>query len=230
MNKDEEKIPEWRKEARVGLVISLSAVLLFGGIYAIANNSRKHPSNDSSNNSLVISPSINTPISSTGDEVDNPLYDPMNEILYKPFKQEVSIARYFYDMNDDLEIRSQAIVAVPGKTNTYTKSLGVDYTYKSPFDIYASCSGTVIAKSNDAIYGNMLLIEHQSGIRTLYCSLGDISVNKGAEVRQGDKIATSGESTYTSGLGQSLHFEVIKKDETYLNPEKLYNQLIKSFI
>ncbi len=229
MDKQNKRVPEWRKEARVGLVISLSAVLLFGGMYAIANNSRHHTSSGNSgmSNIVVVPPSNDIPPISTGGEVDNPIYDPMTEVMNKPFKVDASIARYFYDMTDDLETRSQAIVEVPGKTNTYTKSLGVDYVNKESYDVIAACSGTVIAKSNDSIYGNMLLIEHKSGIRTLYCSLGEMTVNKGAEVRQGDKIGTSGESTYTAGLGQSLHFEILKKDNSYVNPEKSYNQLVK---
>ena len=96
------------------------------------------------------------------------------------------------------------------------------------FDIVAACSGKVVAKSNDSIYGNMLLIEHASGIQTLYCSLGEMKVNKGEEVSQGDVIATSGEATYTSGLGSSLHFEIIKNKDQRLNPEKVYKRLIKS--
>ncbi len=230
MDKQNKKVPEWRKEARVGVVISLAAVLLFGGMYAIARNTRHH--NPTSNNSglsdiVVVPPSIDIPPISTGGEVVNPIDDPMTEVMNKPFRVDVKIARYFYDMQDDLETRSQAIVAVPGKTNTYAKSLGVDYVSENTYDVLAACSGVVIAKSNDSIYGNMLLIEHKSGIRTLYCSLGEMTVNKGAEVHQGDKIGTSGESTYTAGLGESLHFEILKNDNSHVNPEKSYNQLVK---
>ena len=223
MEKDKKRTPEWRKEARVGLVISLSAVLLFGGMFAISSANRKpHTSNTTGQQTT------SNPGTSSGGEVIEPIHDPLTEEMHKPFLKEVTIARYFYDMEDESEIRSKAIVEVPGKSNTYTKSLGVDYVMNETFDIVAACSGKVVAKSNDSIYGNMLLIEHASGIQTLYCSLGEMKVNKGEEVSQGDIIATSGESTYTSGLGSSLHFEIIKNKDQRLNPEKVYKRLIKS--
>lgn len=223
MNK-ENRTPEWKKEARVGLGISLCAVLLFGGMFAISSANRRP------NTSSSISGDTTPPISidpSTG-EVVVPAHDPLTEVMLKPYEGNATVARYFYDMEDDLDTRSKAIVEVPGKTNTYTKSLGVDYTMDTSFHIVASCSGKVIAKSNDSIYGNMLLIEHITGVQILYCSLGEVKVNKDQEVKQGDVIGSSGESTYTSGLGQSVHFEVFKDKDTRLNPEKIYNLLIKS--
>jgi len=224
MEKDKKRTPEWRKEARVGLVISLSAVLLFGGMFAISSANRK-PNTSTTGPST---PTTSNPGTSGGGEVVEPIHDPLTEVMNKPFLKEVTIARYFYDMQDELEIRSKAIVEVPGKSNTYAKSLGVDYVLSDPFNVVAACSGKVIAKSNDSIYGNMLLIEHASGIQTLYCSLGEMKVNKGQEVSQGDVIGVSGESTYTSGLGSALHFEIVKEKDQRLNPEKVYTQLIKS--
>lgn len=67
----------------------------------------------------------------------------------------------------------------------------------------------------------MIVIKHESGIETVYASLGDTIVNEGQKVEQGEVIAKSGESLYTSGLGSCIHFEVIKGD-VYLNPTKSY--------
>ncbi len=228
MDEQRRQVPEWRKETRVGIIIAVSAVVLFGGMYAISQVVR---GNNSYTTSLtqpttnIVTPTTNT---ISGGEVVDPIYDPLNENLLKPFTVDTTIARYFYDMSDDEETRSNAIVEVPGKTNTYTKSVGVDYVYKESFSILASCSGTVISKSNDLIYGNIIVIEHASGIKTTYASLGEIKVNKGDEVRQGDVIGKSGTSTYTSGLGESLHFEICKGEKQYINPEKSYNLLVKS--
>ena len=131
------------------------------------------------------------------------------------------------DLDDDVSLRSQSIIPVPNKPSTYMKSVGVDYVYEGKtFDIVASTSGKVINKSNDSVYGNMLVIKHESGLETIYASLGEIIVNQGDEIKQGDKIASSGQSLYTSGLGSSLHFEVMKGGE-YLNPEKSYTLDVK---
>lgn len=230
MDEQRRQVPEWRKETRVGIIIAVSAVVLFGGMYAISQIVRSN-NNISSTTGPMISlttTSTTTNITTSGGEVVDPVYDPLAENLLKPFTVDTTIARYFYDMSDDEETRSNAIVEVPGKTNTYTKSVGVDYVYKESFSILASCSGTVISKSNDLIYGNIVVIEHASGIKTTYASLGEIKVNKGDEVNQGDVIGKSGTSTYTSGLGESLHFEICKGEKQYINPEKSYNQLVKS--
>lgn len=226
MEKQNKKVPEWRKEAKVGLIVTLAAVIFFGGTFALANANRKHNPSTSITDSNTPSTSTDDPSNNSG--VVNPIHDPLTEILQKPFSANTTIAHYYYDMTDDLKTREMAVVPVPGQVDTYQKSVGVDYVYTESFSILASCSGTVIEKANDSIYGNMLLIEHASGVRTLYCSLGEVNVNKGATVKQGDIIATSGESTYTSGLGQSLHFEVINTEEQHVNPEKSYTQLVKS--
>lgn len=228
MEKQKRKVPEWKKEAKVGIVVTLAAAIFFGGTFALANANRKHnPSSDTTNsNTPSSSTDINNPSNNSG--VVNPIHDPLTENLEKPFSVKTEIAHYYYDMNDELAVRQLAVVAVPGQKDYYVKSVGVDYVYGQSFSILAACSGTVIEKANDSTYGNMLLIEHASGVRTLYCSLGEMKVNKGATVEQGDIIATSGESLYTSGLGQSLHFEVINAEKDHVNPEKSYTQLVKS--
>ena len=222
---EQRRVPEWKKETKVGIIIALSAVLLFGGMYLIS----RMTNDNTVTSSTIPTTTLTTPMTTitTGGEVNEPLYDPLAESLEKPFSVNTTIARYFYDMSDDEETRSNAIVEVPGKVNTYTKSVGVDYIYDETFEIVASCSGKVISKSNDLVYGNVVIIEHDSGIRTSYSSLSEITVNKGEKVKQGQVIGKSGVSSYTNGLGQSLHFEIIK-GEQYINPEKSYNQLIKT--
>lgn len=228
MEKQKRKVPEWKKEAKVGIVVTLAAAIFFGGTFALANANRKHDPSSITTDSNTPASSTNTNDPSNNSGVVNPIHDPLTENLEKPFSVNTKIAHYYYDMEDDLETRALAVVAVPGEKDTYVKSVGVDYVYDQSFSILAACSGTVIEKSNDSVYGNMLLIEHASGVRTLYCSLGEMKVNKGATVEQGDVIATSGESLYTSNLGQSLHFEVLNAEEVHVNPEKSYMQLVKS--
>ena len=115
-------------------------------------------------------------------------------------------------MSDDLETRTKAIVQVPNKESTFMKSVGVDYYFSSQFDVVAFCSGVVIDRTTDSVYGNLLCIEHESGLKTIYSSLSSFNVSKGDSVEQGDVIGKSGESLYTSGLGSSLHFELVKGD------------------
>lgn len=210
-----EKVESWPVEAKAGLTLVIASAVIIGGALIVGAN-MKDPdqpvdiitsvsSNQGSSDSTNSSESIN-----------------QVEKLIKPFTVNATCARYFYDMNDPDEIRSKAIVSVPNKKSTYMKSVGVDYTYSNKkFDVIASLDGKVIDKQVDSVYGNVLVIKHDSGIELVYSSLGDVLVNKGDSITQGTKIATSGESAYTSTLGSCLHFEIIK-DSKYLNPEKSY--------
>ena len=205
------KIKNWPLEAKAGLLLTLSAALIIGGTLIFGG---KTPDTENSDNNDV---NQNT---STDEEINAPVTEEI-EVLVKPFCVDANIAHYFYDMSDDLETRAKAIVQVPNKESTYMKSVGVDYYYTNQFDVVAATSGVVIERTTDSIYGNLLCIEHESGIKTIYSSLDSFNVSKGDNVSQGDVIGKSGKSLYTSGLGNSLHFELIK-DGTYLNPEKSY--------
>lgn len=224
MENKKKRIPEWRKETRVGLIVTLSAALFFGGIIAIASSDRPSSTTTTGGGNTTIS--IND---TSGDDPVVIVKDPLEEKLERPYKAtSISIGRYFYDMEDDLETRSQALVPIPGKANAYMKSLGVDYVSNSQFNVYATCSGVVNEKVNDSVYGNMIMITHPTGIVTIYHSLSSISVNKGDTIEQDQQIGISGTSTYNAGFTNSVHFE-IKKQTTNLNPEKLFSKLIKEF-
>ena len=204
-----------RKEVKVALISTLSAAIFLGGIIGLVASADSQPEEiipdddgDNGNNQELI------------------VFNPLTETLSKPTFENISIARYFYDSTDDISIREKAIVSVPGSTNTYTKSLGVDYNSELDFSVLAVATGKVISKGNDSTYGNMLLIEHETGAKFIYCSLGNIKVNKGDTVKKGDVIGNCGESLYTKGLGKSLHFEVINSEGVYVNPEKAYFNII----
>lgn len=93
--------------------------------------------------------------------------------------------------------------------------LGIDLagSYKDP--IYAYKSGKVIEAKYAGSYGNMVLIEHEDGMRTRYGHMSSILVKKGDYVEGGQKIGLMG-STGNS-TGNHLHFEVIKNGKT-VNP------------
>ena len=205
------KVKNWPLEAKAGLLLTLSAAVIIGGTLIFGGRTASSENTDTND--------INQN-TSTDDEINAPVTEEI-EVLVKPFSVDASIAHYFYDMSDDLETRAKAIVQVPNKESTYMKSVGVDYCYTNQFDVVAATSGVVVERTTDSVYGNLLCIEHESGIKTIYSSLDSFNVSKGDSVSQGDIIGKSGKSLYTSGLGNSLHFELIK-DGTYLNPEKSY--------
>lgn len=215
------RFPSWSVEAKAGLILGFTALTLAGSMTLINNSSRQGTKD--SNDPVIVTPS-DQPI-----EVSNNSELVVNErieTLVRPYLINATIARYYYDMNDDVETRASAIVEVPGKDNTYMKSVGVDYVYSGKtFSVISATSGVVSERINDATYGNLICITHESGLKTIYSSLSSFNVVKGQKVKQGEVIGTSGESLYTVDLGNSLHFEVIK-DNTYINPEKAYTSIV----
>jgi murein DD-endopeptidase MepM/ murein hydrolase activator NlpD len=77
-------------------------------------------------------------------------------------------------------------------------------------------------------YGSSVVIEHESGYKTIYANLDNdsIKIKKGAEISAGDVIGTVGDTSQREAIsleGSHLHFELLKKDGNQyvsVNPEK----------
>lgn len=73
--------------------------------------------------------------------------------------------------------------------------------------IYASCGGTVSKAGWGSGYGYVVYIDHPDGRQTRYAHLSKLLVKAGQSVKQGEKIALSGNTGITSG--PHLHFEML---------------------
>lgn len=84
---------------------------------------------------------------------------------------------------------------------TKQKSLhsGVDLAADYGTNVLAVADGTVLDCSYDAAYGYILTLEHENGVQTQYAHLSEFLVNAGAEVRQGQIIAKTGDSGWATG-------------------------------
>lgn len=94
---------------------------------------------------------------------------------------------------------------ITGKVKKHT---GVDLAAPQGTDIHAAEGGVVIVAEWWSGYGNTVIIDHGDNVWTLYGHIrnGGISVEKGEQVKRGQKIAEVG-STGNS-TGPHLHFEV----------------------
>lgn len=92
---------------------------------------------------------------------------------------------------------------------------GVDLASNTNAPIQAANHGSVTFVGYLGIYGNTVIIDHGLGLFSLYAHLNDITVTKGAEIKRGDTIGTSG----MSGLagGDHLHFAIIAGGQ-FVNP------------
>jgi stage II sporulation protein Q len=108
--------------------------------------------------------------------------------------------------------------------DTLTPHTGIDLvkTDNQTFDVLAALSGKVTVVENNPLTGHQLEITHSNGMITIYQSLSDIKVAKGAEVKQGDVIAMAGVNELEKDDGVHLHFEVRQsKDGSVLDPGSL---------
>lgn len=89
--------------------------------------------------------------------------------------------------------------------STYHK--GVDWATPTGTPVYASCGGTVAKAGWGSGYGYVVYINHIDGRQTRYGHLSKVLVNVGQSVKQGERIALSGNTGISSG--PHLHFEML---------------------
>lgn len=103
--------------------------------------------------------------------------------------------------------------------STYHK--GQDWAVPTGTSVYASCGGTVVKAGWGSGYGYVVYIDHEDGRQTRYAHLSKVLVKVGQKVKQGEKIALSGNTGITSG--PHLHFELLINGRQ-VNPLKYINK------
>ena len=98
--------------------------------------------------------------------------------------------------------------------STYHK--GVDWAIPTGSSVVASCGGTVAKAGWGSGYGYVVYINHIDGRQTRYAHLSKVLVSSGQYVKQGDRIALSGNTGVSSG--PHLHFEMLING-SHVNPE-----------
>ncbi|GAB6927578.1 stage II sporulation protein spoIIQ [Paenibacillus sp. JCM 10914] len=126
----------------------------------------------------------------------------------------VTIVKPYFDETDP-DTHQAAMVQY---NDTFSPNLGIDLATAddAAFEVRAALSGKVTRVENHPVNGNV--VEITSGnTKTVYQSLNELKVEEGAEVKQGDAIATAGRSELEKDLGNHVHFEVYE-DGNLVNP------------
>ena len=158
-------------------------------------------------------------------DVSTPVVDIVQdeEVIVRPYTDEdVRIGTYFYDEDASAEEQEKSLIYFK---NTYMKNTGVLYQAEEAFDAVAVLGGTVLNIKEDDILGNVVEIEHNPNLRTVYYSLGEVNVQVGEVLSGGDLIGVAG-SNNISDQEFNLLFEVYYNG-TLLNPEEFYNMDLK---
>ncbi len=140
--------------------------------------------------------------------------------IIKPFTSDkVTISKYYYNDTDDAERQQQSLIKYD---NIYMPNTGILYTSEETFDVVAVLDGKVTSVKEDEILGNIIEIEHDNNLVSIYQSVKDIKVATGDTVTQGDIIASSGSNKLDDSSANCLHFETYKEGNI-MNPEDFYN-------
>lgn len=83
---------------------------------------------------------------------------------------------------------------------------GIDFGIPPGTAVHAAAEGVVRRASDDAVSGKLLLLDHGSGVSTLYCHNESLLVSVGDRVAAGQLIARSGNSGLSTG--PHLHYQV----------------------
>ena len=97
---------------------------------------------------------------------------------------------------------------------------GVDWALPTGSTIVASSGGTVTKAGWGGGYGYVVYIQHPGGMETRYAHCSKVLVSAGQTVKQGQKIALSGNTGISTG--PHLHFEV-RVGGTAVNPFSYLN-------
>lgn len=83
---------------------------------------------------------------------------------------------------------------------------GIDIAAPLDTPVVATADGTVKQTGRDPVYGVFVIVLHRQGFETMYAHNGEVLVERGEEVRDGQTIAISGNSGQSSA--PHLHYEV----------------------
>ncbi|HOK08463.1 MAG TPA: peptidoglycan DD-metalloendopeptidase family protein [Candidatus Hydrogenedens sp.] len=98
---------------------------------------------------------------------------------------------------------------------------GLDISAPYGTQVISAGKGVVTFAGRDGDYGNVVIIDHGEGIKTVYAHLSKISVDVGQKIEKGQVIGAVGSSGRSTG--PHLHFEV-RVGNAPTNPLKYLNR------
>ncbi len=85
---------------------------------------------------------------------------------------------------------------------------GVDLAAKVDTPVLSAGAGVVAFAASRSGYGNLVVVNHQSGKQTRYAHLSNIQVQAGQQVQSGEVLGTVGTTGQPDSQPSHLHFEI----------------------
>lgn len=169
---------------------------------------------------VVVAPSLEFPTSTSIPPTPVSKIEPTLETPCDPFREEFCITDGHFVLQRPIHSPANDLVEAAyryGSTANGTREShhGVEFANASGTPVYAAADGTVSFAGPDTtaiyspwenFYGNMVVIEHDDALFTLYVHLSRIDVEAGQQVFVGDKIGEVGKTGVA--IGSHLHLEV----------------------
>ena len=129
----------------------------------------------------------------------------------KPVKNSNTKKTNYYDTHKYANISGYFMNPMPGARLTqglHDHGESIDLAAPKGTPVLAAAAGTVLFANygGNGGYGNMIIISHSNGTKTLYGHLSSIVTSVGAIVSQGDIIGKEGSTGHSTG--PHLHFRV----------------------
>jgi murein DD-endopeptidase MepM/ murein hydrolase activator NlpD len=104
-------------------------------------------------------------------------------------------------------------------TGLRTFHSAIDIVLSSGTKVKATSGGRVADTGYNSVFGNYIILKHDSGYQSLYAHLSHIGIKEGAQVSQGSVIGLSGNTGQSTG--PHLHFSIFRNGQA-IDPLKQF--------
>lgn len=202
------KLRDFTKRNLPAMAVSFSVLLAISLVTAVA------VVGVNKNDNPVVVPTTNITQKEQEEKVEpgtddkEPIVEPTNA------EEPIVFAMPVEGATDGLPFAQDYLVKYPvlGKWQTHE---GIDLVALAGTKVVAAYDGKVESIEETGMYGNMIVIDHGNGLKTIYKSLSrEIALKAGDVVKKGDQIGTiSNSAKAEENLGAHLHFEVMLNNE-----------------
>ncbi len=105
-------------------------------------------------------------------------------------------------------------------TDTPVFHHGLDIVARTGTPVLATAPGTVVKSTSEALLGNVVIVDHGGGYRSVYAHLSSRSVEEGSFIDRGEEMGRVGATGRTTG--PHLHYEV-RVNGLQVNPARFLN-------